>query len=133
MGSASSPEGLPAEPARALTAAPAPVAPPAEEPPPWDLEPADEKPAEEEPPPKPTLRERWQSFRDDWRAVDWEVVRSLAVREALTTIRSRAWTRLLVWVSGGVTLLAFLPLAYRAAAVHRPPLPGRTWLLMWTV
>lgn len=87
-------------------------------------------------PPEAALGERalpQRSWREDWQDVDWQVVRSLLGREAMLTLRSRAWTRLLAWFSFGTTLLALLPILYRMAPGHWLQPNNRTWLNVWTI
>jgi hypothetical protein len=77
-------------------------------------------PASTPAPKKPSLRERGREWLDDWRQTDWEVVRTLLLRETLLTVRSRAWARLLAWYAAAVSFLALVPGFYRLV-------PGR-WL-----
>ena len=64
---------------------------------------------------------------------DPEVVRTLALREALITLRSRAWARLLAWYAFATALAAFAPIFYRTAPYHWASPSGLTWLRAWAL
>ncbi|MCC2668764.1 MAG: hypothetical protein K0Q72_1235 [Armatimonadetes bacterium] len=73
-----------------------------------------------------------KSWREELQEIDWGVVRTLIGQEALITIRSRAWTRLIAWFASGTILAALLPLFYRSAPGHWVTPPNRVWLVIWT-
>jgi hypothetical protein len=86
-------------------------------------------------PPEAKLGERalpQRSWREELQDVDWQVVRSLLGREAMLTLRSRAWARLLAWFTFGTTLLALLPILYRMAPGHWHRPTNDAWLVIWT-
>lgn len=74
-----------------------------------------------------------RSWREELQDVDWLVVRSLLGREALLTLRSRAWARLLAWFAFGTALLALLPILYRLAPGHWHRPTGQGWLVIWSL
>ncbi|MFN3651824.1 MAG: hypothetical protein ACK47B_19795 [Armatimonadota bacterium] len=87
----------------------------------------------EEAAPRRSLRERWDDWRDEWRRVDWEIVRTLLVREALITVRSAAWMRLLAGFAALTVLLALLPGLHRSAPGHWTDPVSKAWLVYWAV
>jgi len=87
-------------------------------------------------PPEANLGERAlpkRSWREEIQDVDWQVVRSLLGREAMLTLRSRAWARLLAWFTFGTSLLALLPILYRMAPGHWHRPTNQAWFGIWAL